>query len=170
MCVSPYNSFLRVRQEPTLGPWKGSLSCIKCQLWWDLFFITTDILTTWGYSATNLPTNEPDPVAVTGTFCPWSPPDADNWPECPDRVRKKKVTSFPFRLFPLFNLSYPTLFFFRPGPGYRSRSEGPQLDLSVGAWSPPVGRELEFWVWSGIWSLVGPSSRPPILEAEGKVL
>ena len=25
MCVSSYNSFLSARQEPTLGPWKGSL-------------------------------------------------------------------------------------------------------------------------------------------------
>ena len=85
--------------------------------------------------------------------------------------KEKESDFFPLPcLFPLFNLSYPTLFFFCPGPGYRSRFEGPQLDLSVGAWSSPVGRELEFWVWSGIWSLVGPSSRPPILEAEGKVL
>ena len=26
-----------------------------------------------------------------GPFCPWSPPDADNWPECPDWVRNKRL-------------------------------------------------------------------------------
>ena len=26
-----------------------------------------------------------------GPFCPWSPPDADNWLECPDQVRNKRL-------------------------------------------------------------------------------
>ncbi|KAM7247904.1 hypothetical protein CapIbe_001857 [Capra ibex] len=26
-----------------------------------------------------------------GPFCPWSPPDADNWPECPDRSLRTRI-------------------------------------------------------------------------------
>ena len=50
-----------------------------------LFFAETDIVTTWGTQGPAcLPmdqTQRPHP----GPFCPRSPPDADNWPEYPDR-------------------------------------------------------------------------------------
>ena len=42
-----------------------------------LFFAETDILTTRGKDQTQRP--------QLGPFCPWSPPEAENWPECPDR-------------------------------------------------------------------------------------
>ena len=42
-----------------------------------LFFAETDILTTQGKDQTQRP--------QLGPFCPWSPPDTDNWPECPAR-------------------------------------------------------------------------------------
>ena len=29
-------------------------------------------------------------------------------------------------------------------------SKGPQPELRIGDWSPPLGRELEFWSWSGL--------------------
>ena len=75
------NSFLSVRQGPLEG---GPPSCNKWRLWWGLFFAETDILTTQGTQGpaclpmdqTQRPQLEP--------FCPWSPPDTDNWPECPD--------------------------------------------------------------------------------------
>ena len=42
-----------------------------------LFFTETDILTTRGKDQTQWP--------QLGPFCSWSPPDTDNWPECPDQ-------------------------------------------------------------------------------------
>ena len=43
-------------------------------------------------------------------------------------------------------------------------SKGPQPELRIGDWSPPLGRELEFWFWF----LVGPSSSPPFSGGPGK--
>ncbi|XP_065782662.1 zinc finger protein 267-like isoform X1 [Muntiacus reevesi] len=34
-----------------------------------------------------------------GPFCPWSPPDADNWPECPDRSCRLKPAWMPLKVF-----------------------------------------------------------------------
>ena len=34
-----------------------------------------------------------------GPFCPWSPPDADNWPECPDRHPKFVSEAYLSNLF-----------------------------------------------------------------------
>ena len=66
-CVSLDNSFPSVRQEPSVGPWKGSpflqqmATLVGTLLHWD-----------WhpdhsGYSGASLPANGPDPAATTGT-------------------------------------------------------------------------------------------------------
>ena len=84
-CVSSDNSFPSVRQEPSFGPWKGS---VFLQQMWTLvgfFFTETDILITRGTQGPAcLPIDQTQRPQL-GPFCPWSPPDADNWPECPDR-------------------------------------------------------------------------------------
>ena len=46
--VSLDNSFLSVRQEPSFGPWKGSLFLQQMVTLVGLFFTETDILTTRG--------------------------------------------------------------------------------------------------------------------------
>ena len=78
-------------KSPLSGPGRGPPSCNKWRLWWDLFFAMTDILTTQGTRGpAHLPTDQtrwPQP----GPFFPWSPPDADDWPECPNRVRNKRL-------------------------------------------------------------------------------
>ena len=57
----------------------------KSPVWQGLFFAETDILTTRGTQGpAYLPTDQTQWPQL-GPFCPWSPPDADNWPECPDR-------------------------------------------------------------------------------------
>ena len=66
--VSSDNSFQSVRQEPSIGPWKGSpflqqmVTLVGTLLRWD-----------WhpdhsGYSGASLPANGPDPAAATGTL------------------------------------------------------------------------------------------------------
>ena len=83
--VSSDNSFPSVRQEPSFRPWKGSSFLQQMATLVRFFFTETDILTTWGTQGPAcLPmdqTQRPQPRP----FCPWSPPDVDNWPECPDR-------------------------------------------------------------------------------------
>ena len=67
--VSLDNSFLSVRQEPSFGPWKGSLFLQQMVTLVGLFFTETDILTTRGtQSGASLPANGPDPGAATGTL------------------------------------------------------------------------------------------------------
>ena len=83
--VSADNSFPSVRQEPSFGPWKGSLFLQQMVTLVGFFFAKTDILTTRGTQGPAcLPMDETQRPQL-GPFCPWSPPDADNWPECPDR-------------------------------------------------------------------------------------
>ena len=47
-------------------------------------------------------------------------------------------------LCPLLSPSYPSRFSSPPGPGRRNLVKGPQPELRIGDWSPPLGRELEF--------------------------
>ena len=156
--VSPWTIHFRVLDKsPLSGPGRGPPSCNKWWLWWGTFFATTDILATWGTQGPVRLLTDQTQRPQPGPFCPWSPSDTDDWPECPDQVRNKRLywslspSLFLSSFQPL--LSYP--FFFCPGPGRRSLVEGPQPDLRVGAWSPPVGRELEFW--SGMWYVVSVS-------------
>ena len=75
-CVSSKNSFI----SSVTGPRRGPPSCN----WWGLFISETDILTTQGtQSPACLPMDQTQRLQL-GPFCPWSPPDVDNWPECPD--------------------------------------------------------------------------------------
>ena len=75
--VSPQTlPFWVVDKSPVSGPGRGPPSCNKWQLWRAFFFAETDILTTRG-------TQGPACLPMDQTM--WSPPDADNWPECPDR-------------------------------------------------------------------------------------
>ena len=77
-CVSSNNSFIRA-QLRTLEA--GPPSCN----WWGLFFAETDILTTRGTQGPACLRMDQTQRPQLGPFCPWSPPDADNWPESPDR-------------------------------------------------------------------------------------
>ena len=45
----------------------------------------TDILTTWGTQGPACLPMDQTQWPQLGPFCAWSPPDVDNWPECPDR-------------------------------------------------------------------------------------
>ena len=84
-CVSSGNSFLSVRQEPSFRPWKGSLFLQQMASLVGFSFAETDILTTRGTQGPAcLPMDQTQRLQL-GPFCPWSPPDVDNWPECPDR-------------------------------------------------------------------------------------
>ena len=83
--VSSDSSFPSVRQEPSFRPWKGSAFLQQMVTLVGFLFAETDILTTQSTQGPAcLPmdqTQRPQP----GPFCPWSPPDVDIWPECPDR-------------------------------------------------------------------------------------
>ena len=123
--VSPRTIHFRVLDKsPVSGPGRGSLSCNKWQLWWRLFFTETDILTTQGTQGPACLPMDQTQRPQLGPFCPWSPPDMDNWPECPDWVRNKRLlTSL---LFPLsfLSLTLPILSHFSSPPG-----------LDAGIWS-----------------------------------
>ena len=61
------------------------------------------------------------------------------------------LTSLPFPLS-FLSLTLPILPCFS-SPLVRDTgilSKGPQPELRIGDWSPPLGRELEFWFWSGL--------------------
>jgi len=90
-CVSSDNSFLSVRQEPSFGPWKGSAFLQQVATLVGFFFAETDILTTRGTQGPACLPMDQTQRPQMGPFCPWSPPDVDNWPECPDRLRNKRL-------------------------------------------------------------------------------
>ena len=84
-CVSLGNSFPSVRQEPSFRPWKGFPFLQQMATLVGFFFAETDILTTRGTQGPAcLPVDQTQQQQL-GPFCPCSPPDADNWPECPNR-------------------------------------------------------------------------------------
>ena len=83
--VSPRTiNFRALDKSPVSGPGRGSSSCNKWRLWRGLFFAETDILTTWGTQGPACLPMDQTQRPQLGPFCPWSPPDVDNWPECPD--------------------------------------------------------------------------------------
>ena len=84
--VSPQTIHVWVLDKsPVSGPGRGSPSCNKWWFWWGLFFAETDILTTRGTQGPAcLPVDQTQQPQL-GPFCPWSPPDMDNWLECPNR-------------------------------------------------------------------------------------
>ena len=84
-CVSSDNSFPSVRQKLSFGPWKGSAFLQQMATLVGFFFAETETLTTRGTQGpTCLPMDQTQQLQL-GPFCPWSPPDADNWLECPNR-------------------------------------------------------------------------------------
>ena len=76
-CVSPWTIHFRVLD-------KSPPSCNKWRLLWDLFFSTIDILTTQGTQGPAHPPTDQNQRSQLGPFCPWSPLDVDDWPECPN--------------------------------------------------------------------------------------
>ena len=103
--VSPWTiHFWVLYKSPVSGPGRGSPSCNKWWLWRGLFFTETDILTTQGTQGPACLPMEQTQQLQLGPFCPWSPPDADNWPECPDRVRNKRLY---WSLSPSLSVSSP---------------------------------------------------------------
>ena len=84
--VSPQTIHFRVLDKsPVLGPGRGPPSCNKWRLWRGLFFAETDILTTRGSQGPACLPKDQTQQPQLGPFYPWSPPDVDNQPECPDR-------------------------------------------------------------------------------------
>ena len=84
--VSPRTIHFRaLDKSPVLGPGRGLPSCNKWRLWRGLFFAETDILTTLGTQGPACLPMDQTQRPQLGPFCPWSPLDADNWPECPDQ-------------------------------------------------------------------------------------
>jgi len=112
MCPSD-NSFLSVRQEPSFGPWKGSAFLQQVATLVGFFFAETDILTTRGTQGPACLPMDQTQQPQLGPFCPWSPADADNWPECPDwQGTRDFINLSPLpSLFLLLNPSYPSPFF-----------------------------------------------------------
>ena len=105
LSVSPRTIHFWVLDEsPLLGPRRDPPSCNKWWLWQGLFFTMTDILTTRGTQGPACLLRDQTQRPQLGPFCPWSPPDADNWPECPDWVRNKR---FYWPLSPSLSLSSP---------------------------------------------------------------
>ena len=73
--VSSDNSFPSVRQEPSFGPWKGSLFLQQMVTLVGFFFAETDILTTRGTQGPACLPMDQTEWPQLGPFCPWSPPD-----------------------------------------------------------------------------------------------
>ena len=76
--------FLVLDKSPVSGPGRGPSSCNKWRLWRGLFFTETNILTTQGTQGPACLPMDQTQRPQLGPFCPWSPPDVDNWPECSD--------------------------------------------------------------------------------------
>ena len=148
-CVSSDNSFPSVRQEPSFGPWKGLQQMATLV---GLFFAETDILTTRGTQGQ--------------LACQWTRPSSHNWdPFVPGlfltrtigqsvptgKEQETLLTSLPFPLS-FLSLTLPILPCFSSPPVLDAGIwlKGSQPELRIGDRSPPLGRELEFWFWSGL--------------------
>ena len=90
--VSPRTIHFQVLDKSRIsGPGKGPPSCNKWQLWQGLFFVAADTPTTQDTQGPACLPMDQTQRPQLGPFCPWSPPDADNWLECPDQVRNKRL-------------------------------------------------------------------------------
>ena len=83
--VPPRTIHFRVLgKSPVSGPGRGPLFLQQMVTLVGFFFAETDILTTRGTQGPAcLPMDQTQWLQL-GPFFPWSPPDTDNWPECPD--------------------------------------------------------------------------------------
>ena len=148
--------FPSVRQEPTLvalegGPLPTTTGNHEGTPF--LLQLTSAALTSAdnhsGYSRTSSPANGPDQAAATGAclslVSSWC--RQLSWVHWSGKEQEILLTTF---ISPLFStppiLSY---FFLSPSPGHRNLVKGSQPELRIGDWSPPLGRELEFWFWLG---------------------
>ena len=78
-----------------------------------LCFAEADILTTQGTQGPACLRMDQTQRPQLGPFRPWSPPDVDNWLECPNWLGTGDfidLSPLP-SLFPLLNPSYPSPFF-----------------------------------------------------------
>ena len=90
--VSPWTIHFRVLDKsPVLGLGRGLPSSKKWRLWRGLFFVEADTLTTWDTQGPACLPMDQTQQPQLGPFCPWCPPDMDNWAECPGRVRNKRL-------------------------------------------------------------------------------
>ena len=151
--MSPRTIHFRVLDKsPVSGPGRGPPSCNKWQLWWDSSSLR---LTSW-----------PLGVLRGQLACQWTRPSGHNWdPFVPGllltwttgqsapigKEQETLLTSLPFPLSFLF-LTLPILPCFSSPPVLDARiwPKGPQPELRIGDWSPPLGRELEFWFCSDL--------------------
>ena len=98
--------------------------------------------------------------------CQWTRPSGRNWdPFVPGlllkcatgksaptgKVKEILLTSLSFPLS-FLSLTLPILLCFSSPLVLDAEvwSKGPQPELRIGDWSAPLGRELEFWFWSGL--------------------
>ena len=149
--VSPQTiHFWVLGKSPVSGPGRGHPSFSKWWLWRELFFIAIAIMTTRGTQGPAcLPMDQTQWWPQLGPFCPclllmWTTGQS----ALTGKEQETLLTSLLFPLFPLLNPSYTSLFF--SGPGHRNLVKAPQHELSIGDWSPPLGRELKLWFWSGL--------------------
>ena len=133
--VSPRTIHFRaLDKSPVLGPGRGPPSCNKWRLGQGLFFAETDILTTLGTQGPACLPMDQTQRPQLGPFCPWSPADADNWPECPtSKEQETLLTSLPFPLS-FLSLTLPILLRFSSLPVLDAGiwSKGPQPELRLG--------------------------------------
>lgn len=109
----------------------------------------------------------------------WTKPRGHNWDSWNGLTRmpllgKEQETLFDLSplssLVLLLNPSYPTVFFLSPGFGLRNLVKESQPELRVWGRSPLVLTESSNSGSGLFWILVGVSSSPSFLEAQGKVL
>ena len=151
--VSPWTIHFQVLDKnPVSGPLRGPSFCNKWRLWWDSSSLR---LTSW-----------PLGVLRGQLACHWTRPSSHNWdPFVPGllltrttgqsaptgKEQETLLTPLPFPLsFLSLTLSILPRFSSPLVLDAGIWSKGPQPELRIGDWSPPLGRELEFWFWSGL--------------------
>ena len=151
-CVSSDNHFRVLDKSAVSGPGRGPPSCNKLRLWRD--------------SSSRRLTSRPLGVLRGQLACQWATPSGRNWdPFVPGlllmqttaqsaltgKEQEILLTSLPFPLS-FLSLTLPILPHFSSPPVLDTGiwSKGPQPELRIGDWSPPLGRELKFWFWSGL--------------------
>jgi len=149
--VSPWTIHFRVL-NPSFGSWKGSAFLQQMVTLVEFFFAETDILTTWGTQGPACLPMDQTQRPHLGSFFPGLLLTRTTGQSAPTgKEQETLLTSLPFPFSFLF-LTLPIL------PRFSSPlvldagiwSKGPQPELRIGDWSLPLGRELEFWFWSGL--------------------
>ena len=105
-----------------------------------------------GYSGASLPANGPDPAAATGTLLSLVSSWHGQLSRVPRLVRNKRLywPLSPALSFLSLTLSILPCFSSPPVLDAGIWSKGRQPELRIRDWSPPLGRELEFWFCSGL--------------------